>query len=243
MRSVRAAVVLSGCGVYDGTEIHEAVGVLIHLARAGASVACFAPDKPQMHVIDHRTGTPTGEARNVLTESARIARGRVEPLSALRAADFDCVLFPGGFGAAKNLCDFAVKGADCVVDPDVARVVREFHGARKPIGMCCIAPVIAAKLLGTAAGGPGARVTIGDDAGTAAAVQAMGSSNVVRRVAEACVDEANRLVTAPAYMYGDAPVHEVYEGIGKMVDGVLDRCAAPLAGRAHGDGRTHSVAG
>ncbi len=220
----RAAVVLSGCGVFDGSEIHEAVSVLIHLSRAGAAVQCFAPDKPQMHVVNHATGQPSsGETRNVLVESARIARGKIRPLSELRAADFDCVIFPGGFGAAKNLCDFAVKGAEMSVDADVARVVKEFHSAGKPVGMCCISPVIGARVLGTKGGGPGAAVTIGDDGATAAVIEAWGSKNVVKRVTEAQADEGNRLVTSPAYMYGDAPVHEVFEGIGRMVEGVLAR--------------------
>ena len=219
-----AAVVLSGCGVYDGSEIHEAVAVLYHLSRAGAAVQCFAPDKPQMHVVNHATGQPsTGESRNVLVEAARIARGNIRPLAKLRAADFDCVIFPGGFGAAKNLCDFAVKGAQMHVDPDVQRVVKEFHAAGKPVGMCCIAPVIGAKVLGTKGGGPGARVTIGNDAQTAAAIAAWGSANVVQPVTAAQTDEPNRLITAAAYMYGDAPVHQVFEGIGRMVEGLLSR--------------------
>lgn len=215
------AVVLSGCGVMDGAEIHEAVSVLVHLSRGGASYRCFAPDKDQMHVVDHLAGEPaSGERRNVLRESARIARGEIQPLSALHAADFDAVVFPGGFGAAKNLCDFAVKGDQCVVDPEVRRVVEEFHGAGKPIGMCCIAPVIAARVL------EGCTVTIGDDAGTAGAIAKMGSKHAARPVTEACVDETFNVVTAPAYMYGDAPVHDVFDGIGAMVRGVLDRVGA-----------------
>jgi enhancing lycopene biosynthesis protein 2 len=221
---VRAAVVLSGCGVFDGSEIHEAVSVLLHLSRHGAAVQCFAPDKAQMHVVNHATGQPsTGEVRNVLVESARIARGNIKPLAQLRAADFDCVVFPGGFGAAKNLCDFAVRGVDMQVDPDVQRVVKEFHSSGKPVGMCCISPVIGAKVLGTRAGGPGAAVTIGNDEQTAAAISSWGSRNVVHPVTAAHTDPANSLVTSPAYMYGDAPIHEVYEGIGLMVAGVLAR--------------------
>jgi enhancing lycopene biosynthesis protein 2 len=220
----QAAVVLSGCGVFDGSEIHESVSVLIHLSRLGVSASCFAPDRPQMHVVNHLTGKPAdGESRNVLIESARIARGSIRPLTELHARDFDCVVFPGGFGAAKNLCDFAVRGDAMNVDPDVVRVVKDFHAAGKPVGMCCIAPVIAARVLGTKAGGPGATVTIGDDAQTAAAIGAWGSTNAVQPVTGAQVDEGNKLVTAPAYMYGDAPVHEVFEGIGKMVEGVLAR--------------------
>ena len=218
-----AAVVLSGCGVFDGTEIHEAVAVLFHLSRLGARTTCFAPDKPQMHVVDHATGKPVdGAHRNVQSESARIARGKIQPLTELKAQGFDAVFFPGGFGAAKNLCDFAAKGKDCNVDPDVARVIREFHGAGKPIGLCCIAPVLAARVLGTVAGGPGVSVTIGEDPQTAGAIEACGARHVKTAVTSAHVDEPNRVVTAPAYMY-DAPIHQVFEGIGKLVESTLAR--------------------
>lgn len=216
------AVVLSGCGVFDGSEIHEAVSILIHLSRHGATVSCFAPDI-EAPVVNHATGKPAGEKRNVMVEAARIARGKIAPLSKLRAIDFDAVVFPGGFGAAKNLSSFAADGAACSVIPDVERVVKEFHQAGKPVGMCCIAPVIAARVLGRAAGGPGVKVTIGDDQATGAAIAKMGSSNQVRPVTGACIDEENRVVTAPAYMYGEAPVHEVHEGIGAMIDGVVER--------------------
>ena len=222
----KVAVVLSGCGVYDGSEIHEAVSVLMNLSRAGAEVACFAPDKAQSDVVDHRTGEATGESRNVLAEAARIARGAISPLGDLTASGFDAVIFPGGFGAAKNLCDFAARGAACEADPEAARVIREFHGAGKPIGLCCIAPVLAARVLGTASGGPGCSVTIGCDPGAAGAIGEMGATHVERPVEEAVVDEANRLVTAPAYMYGEAPIHAVDEGIGKMVAATLGLCRA-----------------
>jgi enhancing lycopene biosynthesis protein 2 len=217
----RVAVVLSGCGVFDGSEIHEAVSVLIHLSRHGAKVQCFAPDIERA-AVNHLTHKLEAHARNVLAESARIARGKIKPLAQLKAEEFDAVFFPGGFGAAKNLCNFAEKGAGCTVEAEVERVVKAFHAAGKPVGMCCIAPVIAARVLGTAHKGPGVSVTIGDDTETAAAIAQMGAKNVVRPVTEAYVDEANQVVTAPAYMYGDAPVHEVYEGIGAMVDSVLE---------------------
>ena len=220
----KVAVVLSGCGVFDGTEVHEAVGVLLHLSRHGAAYECFAPDIAQMHVIDHAKGAPAeGAARNVMAEAARIARGKIRPLTELRATDFDAVFFPGGFGAAKNLCDFATKGAACTVEPQTERVIKEFHAAGKPIGMCCIAPAIAARVLGTKAGGPGCAVTIGDDADAAAAIAAMGSRNIAKAVTETHIDGKNNLITAPAYMYGDAPIHEVIEGIGQMVDQTLAR--------------------
>jgi enhancing lycopene biosynthesis protein 2 len=141
----KVALVLSGCGVYDGTEVHEASACLVHLSRGGATVSMFAPDVAQMHVIDHTKGEPLAQERNVLVESARIARGKVAPLASLNAGDFDAVVFPGGFGAAKNLSDFAVKGPELTLIPDVTRVLTEFHAAQKPIGLCCIAPILAAK--------------------------------------------------------------------------------------------------
>lgn len=223
----RVAVVLSGCGVYDGSEIQEAVSVLLHLSEAGAEAPCFAPDIEQPHVVDHLKGAPAeGESRSVLTESARIARGNIQPLDQLKASDFDAVIFPGGFGAAKNLCSFAFDGADCTVNAEVERVIKEFHAAEKPIGMCCIAPVLAAKVLGTGNGGPGCEVTIGCDPDAASAIASMGSTHVEHPVHEAQIDHANRLVTAPAYMYGDAAIHEVHAGIGQMISKTLELAGA-----------------
>lgn len=213
----RVAVVLSGCGFLDGAEITEAVSVLIHLDRRGLSAACFAPDIPQSSVVNHAAHKPGVGSRNVLEESARIARGKIAPLATLNAADFDALVFPGGFGAAKNLCDFAAKGPDCSVQADVARSLREFHAAKKPIGLCCIAPVLAARVLGTASGGPGCTLTIGSDPGTAAALSKMGASNVNHRVTEAHVDAKNLIVSTPAYMCESGP-HAVFTGIGALVD-------------------------
>lgn len=216
--SPRVAVILSGCGVYDGSEIHEAVVTLLTLSRAGASVRCAAPDKPQMHVVNHLTGeVAPGETRNVLVEAARIARGDIVPLSEVRAADFDAVFMPGGFGAAKNLSDFAVKGADGTADPELVRVLREFHEAGKPIGAVCIAPVILVMALGEGA------VTIGEDPGTAAAIESLGGRHLACPVTEMIVDEERKLVTAPAYML-DASLAEVAEGIEKAVQAVLGMC-------------------
>jgi enhancing lycopene biosynthesis protein 2 len=232
----RVAVVLAGCGRGDGSEIHESVSCLIHLARAGASYRCFAPDLPQADVINHLTGEPMAEkgGRNMLVEAARIARGDIRPIAELREGDFDAVVFPGGFGAAKNLCTFARDGAKATVNPDVERVIRGFHAAGKPVAMCCIAPVLGAKVLGRAAGGPGVEVTIGDDAGVAAAISAWGSTNIVKKVTEAAADEANRLSTTPAYMYGEASPWEVYQGIGAMIEQMIAmiRGARPALQRA-----------
>lgn len=218
----KVAVVLAGCGFLDGTEITEAVSCLIHLARLGATHECFAPDAPQADVVNHAKQEPVqGEKRGLLAESARISRGRIQPLSRLDVDAFDAVVFPGGYGAAKNLCTFAKDGPGCTVIPDVERTVKGFHKAGKPVGMCCIAPVIGAKVLGKAAGGPGVSVTIGTDEGTAAAIAKMGSTNVPRKVTEAAVDATNRLATAPAYMDGAASPWQVYEGIGRMIEETL----------------------
>lgn len=230
---LKVAVILAGCGRGDGSEIHEAVCCLIHLARLGAAYACFAPDIEQADVINHLTGKAMPERRNVLVESARIARGDIQPLSRLRVEDFDAVVFPGGYGAAKNLCTYARDGERCAVNPDVERVVRGFHAAGKPIGLCCIAPVIAAKVLGTHAGGPGVTVTIGDDAGTAAAIGKMGAVNTPRTATEAAVDERQRVVSTPAYMCGSASPWEVYQGIGAMMERLvaMAQSHAPRRGR------------
>ncbi len=144
----KVGVVLSGCGVYDGTEVHESVITLLALNRAGAEVQCMAPDMDQLHVINHLTGEEaTGETRNVLVEAARIARGDIVDIATVKGGDLDALIFPGGFGAAKNLCDFAVKGADCSVNPEVLRLTKEMVSAKKPVGVICIAPALMAKVM------------------------------------------------------------------------------------------------
>lgn len=212
----KVAVVLSGCGVYDGSEIHEAVSVLVHLSRSGVDAKCFAPDIAQTDLINHIKGSPSADGtRNVLTESARIARGKIKPLSQLSTSKYAAVIFPGGYGAAKNLCDFAKHGDECTVQSDVARVIKEFHEAKKPIGMLCVSPVIAAKLI------PGVTITLGnEDKDVAEAVTKMGAKQVPVGVSEVVVDDVNLVVTSPAYMV-NAPIHKVYEGIGKFVETVL----------------------
>ncbi len=216
--SKKIAIVLCGSGKSDGSEIHESVSILIHLSRQSLGYECFAPDAPQTDVINHATGKPQpGLSRNMMVEAARISRGVIRPISELHAKDFDGITFPGGFGAAKNLCDFATKGSDCTVIPEVVRVIKDFHASKKPIAMCCIAPVIVARVLGRRMNGPGCRVTIGTDSATANAIATMGSENIAKSVKETCIDEVNKLITTPAYMY-DATPHEVFEGIGKMID-------------------------
>jgi enhancing lycopene biosynthesis protein 2 len=213
----KVGVVLSGCGVYDGAEIHEAVLTLLALDRAGAEAVCLAPDVAQRHVVNHLTGQPAdGETRNVLVEAARIARGKVKSLSGFDPSALDALVLPGGFGAAKNLCDFAFRGADCEVHPEVARVVGAVHAAGKPVGALCIAPVLLAKLLGSEK----PKLTIGSDPGTAAAIGKMGGEHVSCGGGKAVVDEKKRIVTTPAYML-DSPISEVSAGIEKLVAELL----------------------
>ncbi|KAK3593095.1 hypothetical protein CHS0354_038138 [Potamilus streckersoni] len=218
----KVAVVLSGCGVYDGSEIHESSAILVHLSRAQADTTMFAPNIQQMHTIDHMKGEPMEPDRNVLIESARIARGKVKDLAELHAELYDAVIFPGGFGAAKNLSTFAIDGTNMKINGEVERVLREFHVARKPIGLCCIAPVLAAKVI------HGCEVTVGKDkdegrwpyGGTVEAVQKLGAINVPLEVDQHHVDKKNKIVTTPAFMCETA-FHHIFDGIGKMVDGVL----------------------
>lgn len=212
----KVAVILSGCGVYDGAEINEAVLTLLCLEQQGASYQCFAPDREQMHVINHLTGEPVeGESRNVLVEAARIARGNIKPITEASAADYDALLVPGGFGAAKNLCDFAVAGAEMEVQGDFLALAQSFHQAGKPIGLICIAPVMAAAICGR-----GTQCTIGNDADTAAAIAAMGGEHLECPVTEARVDAARKMVTTPAYMLAGS-VSEAYAGISDCVKEVL----------------------
>lgn len=215
----RVGVVLSGCGVYDGTEIHEAVVTLLALDRAGAAAVCMAPDVDQAHVINHLTGEETGETRNVLTESARIARGQVKNIQDVTARELDALILPGGYGAAKNLSTFAFKGADCTVHGDVTRLVKQMHQAGKPIGAMCIAPAAVARIFG---GELRVDLTIGSDPETAAAIERMGARHVESPVTEIVVDEANKVVSTPAYMSAKT-ISEAAEGIEKLVAAVLAR--------------------
>jgi len=213
----RIGVLLSGCGVFDGSEIHEAVLTLLALDRAGAEIVCTAPDTDQLHVIDHRTQEVTGETRNVLTESARIARGEIRDLREVHAGDLDGLIIPGGFGAAKNLSDFAVKGPEAKVHPEVQRILEEMAEEGKPIGAICIAPATLTRAL--AARRP--QVTIGTDTATGSAIEAMGGTHHICTVDHIHVDAENRIVTTPAYMLGPG-IKEVAEGIQKLVDQVME---------------------
>jgi len=213
----KIGVVLSGCGVRDGSEIHEAVLTLLAIDRNGAEAVCMAPDM-EFSEVNHLTMKETGALRNVLVEAARIARGNIRNIREVKAADLDAIIFPGGFGAAKNLCDFAEKGAEAAVQPDVARLIREMAAAKKPIGAICIAPALIAAALGKEYA---PAVTIGNDAGTAAAIDRTGSRHVACPVREFVVDKENKIVSTPAYMLANR-ISEAAEGIEKTVKAVLD---------------------
>jgi enhancing lycopene biosynthesis protein 2 len=215
----KIGVILSGCGVYDGSEIHEAVFTLLAIDANGAEAVCMAPDMA-LAEVNHLSGEATGATRNVLVESARIARGKIRNIAEVTAGDLDAVILPGGFGAAKNLCDFALKGAAASIQPEVARLLKEMAAAKKPIGAICIAPVVVAALLGKECS---PEVTIGNDAGTAAAVNATGSRHVDCPVTEFVVDRKNRIVSTPAYMLAGR-IGEAYEGITRTVKAVIDLC-------------------
>jgi enhancing lycopene biosynthesis protein 2 len=213
----KVAVVLSGCGVYDGAEVNEAVLTLLCLEQAGVQYQCMAPDIEQMHVVDHLAGEPVeGETRNVLQESARIARGNIIDLASADPADYEALVVPGGFGAAKNLCNFAVAGADMQLQPDFLGFARAIHQAGKPIGLICIAPVMAAAICGE-----GTRCTIGNDPETADAIGAMGGVHLECPVQEARVDTERKMVTTPAYMLAGC-VNDAYLGIKQCVQQVLE---------------------
>ncbi|MCB0807039.1 MAG: isoprenoid biosynthesis glyoxalase ElbB, partial [Bacteroidales bacterium] len=188
------AVILSGSGVYDGSEIHEATLTMLAIMKNGATYKIFAPNIDQHHVINHLTGEEMNESRNVLVESARIARGDIKDLKEYDPKDFDALILPGGFGAAKNLCDFAFKGSECSVNPDVEKAVRNTASIGRPIGALCIAPVILSKILGDV------ELTIGQDAGTAEAVEKMGSQHRQTTHGEVIVDTKNNIFTTPCYM-------------------------------------------
>lgn len=209
------AVVLSGCGVYDGAEIHESTLTLLALDRQGAAYQCFAPNVDQAHVINHISGEEMDETRNVLIEAARIARGAIKDVKEFDAGAFDAIIFPGGFGAAKNLCSFAFDGADCTVNEDVATAVKAVHAAGKPIGALCIAPAMMARIF------EGAEVTIGQDPGTADAIQAMGGTHKPTTHAEIVIDNHLRLVTSPCYML-DATISQIADGAENTVRTLLE---------------------
>lgn len=210
----KVAVILSGCGVYDGSEIHEAVLSMLAIEQNGGVYSLFAPNKDQAHVINHVTGDVMEEKRNVLIEAARIARGKITPLSELNEDDFDALLLPGGFGAAKTLSSYAFDGKNIKVDADLEKVLNAFFTSNKPIGAVCIAPVILAKIFGQV------NLTIGNDVDTAAAIESLGGNHVEATNKDVVVDIENNLVTGPCYML-DASIAEIAYNTNEVVNVLL----------------------
>jgi enhancing lycopene biosynthesis protein 2 len=212
----KVAVILSGCGVFDGAEIHESVLTLLSIRQLGGEYQCFAPDMEQLHVINHYTGeVEEGASRNVLVESARLCRGDIQPITACNVDDFDVLIVPGGFGAAKNLCDFAIKGADCQVNEDVYKVCKAFADAGKPAAYACIAPALASKVYGS-----NVHLTIGHDKDTATAIESLGAIHCDCDVTDVILDEKAKLVTTPAYMLAE-DILQAQIGLHKMVETVF----------------------
>ena len=212
---IKIAVVLAGNGVFDGAEIHEATLTLYSIIKNGATYDIFAPNIDQHHVINHITGDEMPEKRNVLIESARIARGKISDLANFKAGNYDALIFPGGFGVAKNLCSFAFEGANCSVNQDVERAIRSMIEQKKPIGALCIAPVLLAKIL------EDVDLTIGQDKGTKEAVEAMGATHKETTHGEVIIDERYKIVTTPCYML-DANIEQIGNGADNIVKAILD---------------------
>lgn len=212
---IKIAVVLSGCGNRDGGEIHESVLTLWAIHKHGAEYQCFAPDMTQHHVLNFITGKEMPEKRNVLVESARIARGKIRDLAQFNADDYDALIFPGGLGVIKNLSTFAWDGADCTVNADVERAVLAMVAGNKPIGALCIAPAIMAKILGDV------EVTLGPDSPPVKIIEQMGATHKVTTHGQIVVDRRRKLVTTPCYML-EARVDQIAEGAEKLVKAILD---------------------
>ena len=214
----KIGVLLSGCGVNDGAEIHESVITMLALDRAGVETVMMAPNIDQMHVVNHYTGQEMDEFRNVLVESSRIARGNIKDMAEVTGNDIDALIIPGGFGVVKNLCDYAMAGSECSINPDVFRLVSEVHLLQKPIGAICIAPAMMAKILGEQ--DESAEMTIGSDQSTANDIKTMGSTHVTCPVTEMVVDKEKKIITTPAYMEAQS-IKEAAEGIEKLVVEIL----------------------
>lgn len=208
------AVVLSGCGVKDGSEVHEAVLTLLAIKKHGADYEIFAPDTNQYHVVDHITGKVTKEERNVLSESARIARGNIKPLSDFQARSFDALVFPGGFGVAKNLCTYAYEGNDCKVNTDVSKAIKDMVSLQKPVGAMCISPVVISKVLSNV------EVTVGDDTTTINDIEAMGSTHIKTSHGEVVKDSHRLIYTTPCYML-DANILQIELGTSNLIGAIM----------------------
>ena len=212
----KIAVVLSGCGNKDGTEITEAVSLIIGLSRLGAQLSFFAPDK-EFAAVNFLNNQKIAD-RNAMLEAARITRSQIADLETLKVDGFDALAFPGGFGAAKNLSNWAEEGANCQVLPSIERAIQSFYEGRRPIAGICIAPVLLAKVLGKHR----IAVTIGDDAETIAELKKTGALHEICPVNDYITDRDHKIITTPAYMYGEAAFHEVFDGIQGLTQELME---------------------
>ena len=213
----KIGVLLAGCGFLDGSEIHEAVLTLLALDKAGAEAVCLAPDILQHHVINHYTDQEmANESRNVLVESARIARGSIHNLKEINSLMLDALIMPGGYGVAKNLSNYEFKASECDVNEDVVMALQSFYHAGKPLGFICISPAIAAKVLGN----EHIELTIGNDLETAADIETMGARHIESPVWNTVISKKGKIVSTPAYMLGPT-IGEVNKGIEKLVADII----------------------
>ncbi len=209
------AVILSGCGSMDGSEIHEAVMTLLAIDRNGCSYTIFAPDKPQRSVVNHATKENMNETRNMLVEAARIARGDIHPICEYDPTQFDALVFPGGFGAAKNLFTYAFDGAKAKVDPDIAKIIKETHKLHKPIGALCIAPVLLACVLHDIT------ITVGSDKQTISDVEQMGATHINTNQTEVISDKENMIFSTPCYML-PATIADIADSAENLIEAILE---------------------
>ena len=216
MSKLHFAVILAGCGNKDGAEIHESVLTLLAIDKAGHEYQCFAPDVEQKQVLNFLTNEELKEKRNVLLESARIARSKIKPLSEYKAKDFDILVMPGGYGVAYNLCSFATDGANMKINPDVERAVISTHKAQKPIGALCISPVIVGRLI------PAVEITFGQDKAVNEIFQKIGVKTIDAKVIDIVIDKKNKVVTTPCYMLSDARISELAQGIEKLIKALIE---------------------
>ena len=215
--SKKIAVILCGCGRFDGSEIHESVLTLLSIIQNNSTYQCFSLDLNQDHVTNHLTDeTVSGETRNMLVESARIARGNVKKLEMLNVAEFDALILPGGNGAAYNLFDLALKGKDFTVNPQIKQACLEFTRQNKPIGFICIAPAMIPGVYTESI-----ELTIGNDTGTAELLTILGAKHFECTVDEIHVDKKYKIVSTPAYMLAQ-DINQAYSGIKKLVDKVIE---------------------
>ncbi|KYM88847.1 hypothetical protein ALC53_02612 [Atta colombica] len=205
--------------ILDGTEISEAISTAIHLQHKKMKPLFYAPDIEICGVVNHFTKEMNTEnSRNALVESARLARGCIKPLHECEACTHDALIIPGGFGAARILSNFAEKGTDCTVLPDLEKLIEDFHCDKKPIGTMCIANALVAKVL------KGVKITLGKEspkndwphADAIKKVKDMGAKIEMKDVKGVTFDKNFGVLSTPAWLYEPATFSDIYDGIDNM---------------------------